>query len=113
MLGLASAAAVKQPNFLLVVVDVRCLDLAAEAAEIETPNIDALAGEGVTFTQFYVSVSCSPTRSMLMTGTDIYPDTHACRLHAGHGLGRHAQAVIEFGNPGIFGHQFAIGNWSI
>jgi arylsulfatase len=66
-----SSATDKRPNFLLVVVDdMGYTDLGSFGSEIDTPNIDALAGEGVRFTDFHVSVSCSPTRSMLMSGTD-------------------------------------------
>jgi arylsulfatase A-like enzyme len=36
--------------------------------DIKTPNIDALAGGGATFTQFYVQPMCTPTRAALMTG---------------------------------------------
>jgi arylsulfatase len=61
----------QRPNFLLVVADdLGWTDLGSFGSEIKTPNIDAVADAGVKFTDFYVSVSCSPTRSMLMTGTD-------------------------------------------
>lgn len=38
--------------------------------EIRTPNLDKLADGGVRVTQFYTAPTCSPTRSMLMTGID-------------------------------------------
>ncbi len=38
--------------------------------EVHTPTLDALAESGVRFTDFHTSVSCSPTRSMLFSGTD-------------------------------------------
>jgi len=38
------------------------------ATDIKTPNLDKLAAEGVTFTQFYVQPMCTPTRAALMTG---------------------------------------------
>jgi arylsulfatase len=70
-LSVTSAALAKRPNFLLVVADdMGWSDMGSFGSEIETPNLDTLAESGVTFTQFYVSVSCSPTRAMLMTGTD-------------------------------------------
>ena len=50
--------------------DMGFTDIGAFGAEIETPNIDALAQRGVRFSDFHTSVSCSPTRSMLMSGTD-------------------------------------------
>ena len=61
----------KRPNFLLVVADdLGWTDIGSFGSEIKTPNIDTLANAGVKFSEFYASVSCSPTRSMLMTGTD-------------------------------------------
>ena len=36
--------------------------------EVPTPNIDAIAREGVRMTQFYVQPVCSPTRSCILTG---------------------------------------------
>lgn len=60
-----------KPNFLLVVADdLGWTDISSFGSEIKTPSLDALAADGLTFTNFYVSVSCSPTRSMLLTGTD-------------------------------------------
>lgn len=37
-------------------------------ANVRTPHIDALAREGASFTQFFVSPVCSPTRAELLTG---------------------------------------------
>ena len=66
-----TAAADQRPNFLLIVADdLGWTDISSFGSEIKTPNLDALADAGVKFTDFHVSVSCSPTRSMLMTGTD-------------------------------------------
>ncbi len=71
LLSVAPAAFSKQPNFLLVVADdLGWADIGSFGSEIDTPNLDALAQTGVTFTDFHVSVSCSPTRSMLLSGTD-------------------------------------------
>jgi uncharacterized sulfatase len=36
--------------------------------KVPTPNIDRLAREGVSLTQFYVHSVCSPTRAALLTG---------------------------------------------
>ncbi len=39
------------------------------AADIKTPNIDRIAGEGIRFTEFYsASPVCSPSRAALLTG---------------------------------------------
>ena len=59
------------PNILLVMVDdMGWTDLGSFGSEIETPNLDTLAQRGVKFSNFYTSVSSSPTRSMLLSGTD-------------------------------------------
>ena len=61
----------ERPNILLVVADdMGWTDLGSFGSEIDTPNLDALAQRGVKFTDFHTSVSCSPTRSMLLSGTD-------------------------------------------
>ena len=68
-LGTPSDAADK-PNIIHIVAD----DLGWKdtgfngCKDIKTPNMDALAGGGATFTQFYVQPMCTPTRAALMTG---------------------------------------------
>ena len=59
------------PNFLVIVADdLGWSDLGAFGGEIATPNLDALALSGVRFTGFHTAPTCSPTRSMLMSGVD-------------------------------------------
>ncbi len=71
LLSVAPVALSKQPNFLLVMADdMGWTDVGSFGSEIDTPNLDALAQSGVKFSNFYTSVSCSPTRSMLLSGTD-------------------------------------------
>ena len=60
-----------RPNILLIVGDdVGYSDLGAYGGEIETPNLDSLAKNGLQMTNFYVAGTCSPTRAMLMSGAD-------------------------------------------
>jgi arylsulfatase len=63
-----------------------------------TPNIDALASQGQIFTSFYTAATCSPTRAMLLSGTD----NHIA------GLGDMAERSIsipeERGQPGYEGY---------
>ena len=67
----AQAAPAKRPNILLIVADdLGYTDLGAYGAEISTPNLDKLASGGVKMTGFYASPFCSPTRAMLMSGSD-------------------------------------------
>jgi arylsulfatase len=69
LLPLNTASADSRPNILLIVADdLGFSDLGAYGGEIHTPNIDQLAASGVQFTNFHVAATCSPTRSMLMTG---------------------------------------------
>jgi arylsulfatase len=67
----AGTAQEARPNILLIVADdAGIADIGSFGSEIRTPNIDALASVGVRFTQFGVSATCSPTRSMMLSGTD-------------------------------------------
>jgi arylsulfatase len=61
----------RRPNIVLIVADdLGFSDAGAFGGEIKTPNIDALARSGVRFTSFYTGPSCSPSRSMMLSGTD-------------------------------------------
>jgi arylsulfatase len=65
------ADAAARPNILVILADdLGYSDLGAFGGEINTPNLDKLAGEGLRMTQFHTTATCSPTRSMLMTGVD-------------------------------------------
>jgi arylsulfatase len=60
-----------RPNFIVIVADdLGYSDLGMFGGEIPTPRLDDLATQGVRYTNFYVAPSCSPTRSMLLSGTD-------------------------------------------
>jgi len=60
-----------RPDVLLILVDdMGFSDIGAFGSEIHTPHLDALAEEGVRFTDFHSAPACSPTRAMLLTGTD-------------------------------------------
>lgn len=61
----------KRPNFLIIVADdLGFSDLSCFGGEIRTPNLDKLASQGVRFTDFHAAAACSPSRAMIMTGTD-------------------------------------------
>ena len=60
-----------RPNILLIVVDdMGFSDIGSFGSEIETPNLDELAMNGVRLTNFHAAPTCSPTRAMLLTGVD-------------------------------------------
>ena len=86
-----------RPNILLIVADdMGWSDIEPFGGEIRTPHITKLAAEGIRFTQFYVGPACSPTRSMLLTGTD----NHLA------GMGTNAEVISEEqrGKPGYEGY---------
>jgi len=61
----------KRPNILYILADdLGYADIGAFGSEIPTPNLDALAKDGMLLTDFYANMTCSPTRSMLLSGTD-------------------------------------------
>lgn len=89
----------KRPNIVLIVADdLGYSDPGCFGSEIATPNIDALAKQGQIFINFYTAATCSPSRGMLLTGTD----NHIA------GLGNMAEHVInipeQVGQPGYEGY---------
>jgi len=61
----------KRPNIVIILGDdLGFADMGSFGGEIKTPNLDSLAREGVRFANFYTHASCSPTRSVLLSGVD-------------------------------------------
>lgn len=62
-------AAPKKPNIIIIMADdMGFSDLGSFGGEIHTPNLDALANNGLRFTNFYNAARCWPTRTSLLTG---------------------------------------------
>ena len=81
----------KQPNILLIVADdLGFSDLGCYGGEIETPQLDKLAENGIRFTRFYSTGRCCPSRASILTG--LYPH----RAGLGH-------MVKDLGQPGYRG----------
>jgi arylsulfatase len=60
------------PNIVVILVDdMGFSDIGCYGSEIPTPHLDALAKNGLRFTQFYNTGRCCPTRAALLTG--VYP----------------------------------------
>ncbi len=93
----AVAQETSRPNFVIIVADdLGFSDIGMFGGEIiHTPNLDRLASEGVRYTSFYVAPTCSPTRSMLLSGTD----NHL----AGMGNMYEKMAPNQLGKPGYEG----------
>lgn len=61
----------RRPNFLIIVADdLGFSDPGCFGSEIKTPNINSLAQTGIRMTGFHAAAACSPTRAMILTGTD-------------------------------------------
>jgi arylsulfatase len=87
----------ERPNILLIIGDdMGFSDVGAFGSEVATPNIDALASEGLSFTNFHVGATCSPTRSLLLTGVDNHRS----------GLGNMHEFLVDEqrGQPGYEGY---------
>lgn len=88
----------RPPNVVLIVSDDQGFgDVDCYGAEdLRTPNLDALAGSGVRFTQFYTAAPiCSPARAALLTG--LYPQRAglANNAYAGTGLPPERTTIAE------------------
>jgi len=87
----------RRPNFLIIVADdLGFSDVGAFGGEINTPHLDALALAGLRLNSFHTAPTCSPTRAMLLTGTD----------HHIAGLGTMAESLTDQlrGHPGYEGY---------
>jgi len=114
----------ERPNFLVIVADdMGYSDLGSYGGEINTPILDDLAQQGMRYTNFYVSPTCSVTRSMLLSGTD----SHVA------GLGNMGELLApnQMGQPGYEGvlnedvatvasllraggyHTYMVGKWHL
>ncbi len=95
--GCVEAAPGARPNFLVIVADdLGYSDLGAFGGEISTPSLDALASDGLRLSGFHTAATCSPTRAMLLTGTD----------HHLAGMANMSELITpsQRGRPGYDGH---------
>lgn len=80
------------PNVVMVVLDDTGFShFGCYGSSIETPNIDALAANGLKYTGFHTTSLCSPTRACLLTG----------RNH--HAVGMRAVSNFDTGFPNMRG----------
>ncbi len=85
-----------RPNVLLIIADdLGYADLGVHGSDIRTPNIDALAAEGLLCTQFHTAPMCAPTRAMALSGNN----NHVA------GMGRQSpRSWLRQNMPGYEGH---------
>lgn len=88
----ARASEDDRPNIVLIMVDdMGFSDLGSYGGEIETPNLDRMAEQGIRFTNFYNTSKCFPTRASLMTG--LY--AHQVGMGDTHGTIRNGVTIAE------------------
>jgi arylsulfatase len=81
------------PNVVVVLLDdTGFAQFGCYGSDIETPNVDALAADGLQFTDFHVTPLCSPTRASLLTG------------RSQHAAGMRAVSNFRTGFPNMLGH---------
>ncbi len=83
-----------------------CLSVLGHA-HVKTPNLDALAAEGVTFKRHYAQATpCGPSRACLYTG--MYMQNHRSVLNGTPLEARHSNMALEARKagyePALFGH---------
>lgn len=65
----SAAEAQQKPNVLIIVADdLGFSDTGCYGSEIQTPNLDKLAANGLRFTQFYNTARCWSSRASILTG---------------------------------------------
>ncbi len=117
--------AAPRPNIVLIVLDdVGFSDLGAFGSEIRTPNIDALAHNGLRYNRFDSKAICSSTRAALLTGrnnhtlgmTDLasnaaQPDPNVLPSQSGE-LPRNVQTIAQ-ALKGVGYSTWALGKWHL
>ncbi|TWT78773.1 Arylsulfatase [Planctomycetes bacterium CA13] len=110
---------VRPPNFVVIFADdLGYQDLGCFGAKaIATPRIDAMAREGVRFTDFYAQPICGPSRAAIMTGCyplrvaergnikNVHPVLHDGEMTIAEVLGQAGYACGCFGKWDLAGHS--------
>ncbi|MEE3220947.1 MAG: sulfatase-like hydrolase/transferase, partial [Planctomycetota bacterium] len=108
-----------RPNIVLIMADdMGYSDIGCYGSEINTPNLDRLAENGLRFTQFYNTARCCPTRAALLTG--VYQHQAGIGLMTGDQrlpgyrgeLGRNVLSIAEA--LGLAGYRnYMSGKWHV
>lgn len=70
-----------RPNILFIIADdLGFSDIGCYGSEISTPALDALAKDGMRMLNYHTAAACSPTRSMVLTGTDAHLGGLGCLI---------------------------------
>lgn len=94
-----------RPNIVIIMADdLGFADLGCYGSEINTPHLDALAADGLRFTQFYNTAKCHSSRVSLLTG--LYCD------QAGSEKLNRGATIAEVLKPARY-HTMMVGKWHL
>lgn len=87
------------PNVLFIVLDDTGFGhLGCFGSPIKTPNLDALAADGLRFNNMHTTALCSPSRSCMITGRNHHSNAMACITEGSEGYpGANGQIPMENG----------------
>ena len=112
-------SAADKPNVIVILSDdMGFSDIGCYGGEIATPTLDALAKDGVRFTQFYNTARCCPTRASLLSG--LYPhqagvghmmDNKGKPGYTGN-LNKSCRTIAEVLKPAGY-RNYAVGKWHV
>ena len=108
------------PNVLFIVQDDTGFgQMGCYGSPIKTPNIDALAANGLRFSNMHTTALCSPTRSCVMTGRNHHSNAMSCITEGSTGFpGGNGNIPFENGmlSEILLQHgynTFALGKWHL
>ncbi len=108
------------PNVLFIILDDTGFgQLGCYGSPIETPNLDALADNGIRYSNMHTTALCSPTRTCILTGRNHHSNGMACITEGSTGYpGYNGNIPFENGflSEMLLQHgynTFAVGKWHL
>lgn len=99
------------PNILVMLADdLGFADLGCYGSEIDTPELDRLAADGVRYTNFHVNPMCSPTRASMLTGLNHHMAGMGHVAHFDPGYPGYAMRIRE--NATTMGDMLGSNGWA-
>lgn len=84
------------PNVIVMLCDdLGFADVGCYGSEIDTPNLDRMAAEGLRYTDFHSTPMCSPTRAALLTGLEPHSAGVATVAHSDPGFPGYAMEIAD------------------